>query len=177
MKNEEKPDEPKTPVSNNSMNFRTVEVFPVLQSRFGESILALSDTKPDRFILVKAKALPEICTFLRDDPDWQMNMLHCVSGVDQGETVAVVYHLFSMPKRHFTVLKTEVSKDSPVVPSLTGIWPAADWLERETYDLVGILFEGHPDLRRILLPDEWQGHPLRKDYEMPEHEDLQKLGF
>ncbi len=177
MNEEQKPEESKPPVSNNSMKFSTEEVFPVLQSRFGSSVLSLSDTKPDKFILVDANSLPEICTFLRDDPAWRMNMLHCVSGLDEGDTLAVVYHLFSMEKRHFIVLKTQVSKEDATVPSLAGIWPAADWLERETYDLLGIRFRGHPDLRRILLPEEWVGHPLRKDNEMPEHEELLEQGF
>ena len=175
MNDEGKPDEQKPPVTNNSMNFRTEEVFAALQG--WADILDLSDTKPDRLILVEAAALKDICVFLRDEPDWQFNMLHCISGVDQGETLAVVYHLFSTTKRHFVVLKVEVPKDSPVVPSLAGMWPTANWLERETYDLFGIRFEGHPDPRRILLPDEWVGHPLLKDYQMPTHEELREKGF
>ncbi len=177
MNQEAKAGEPKPPVINNSMRFRTEQAFPVLKSHFGDAIRSLSDTQPDRHILVRPGFLPEICKFLRDDPDWQCNMLHCVTGLDQAETLAVVYHLFSMPKRHFVVLKTEVLKDSPMVPTLAHIWPSADWLERETFDLFGIVFEGHPDLRRILLPDEWIGHPLRKDYEMPTHEKLRELGL
>ncbi|HPA45160.1 MAG TPA: NADH-quinone oxidoreductase subunit C [bacterium] len=177
MNDEVKAGEPNPPLINNSMKFRTEDAFPVLRSRFGDTVRSLSDTQPDRYILVQSDALPEICKFLRDDPDWQCNLLHCITGLDQAETLAVVYHLFSMPKRHFVVLKIEVSKDSPIVPTLADIWPSADWLERETFDLLGIVFEGHPDLRRILLPDEWIGHPLRKDYEMPTHEKLRGLGL
>jgi len=175
MSDESKPEEPKPPVSNNSMNFRTEEVYQSIQG--WADVIQLSDTKPDSHILVEAGSLRDLCIHLRDDPDWQFNVLHCVSGLDQGDKLGVVYHLFSMTKRHFVVLKVEVPKDSPTVPSLTGLWPAADWLERETYDLLGVVFEGHPDPRRILLPEDWEGHPLRKDYEMPEHEELREKGY
>ena len=175
MNDEEKPDSQTPSVKNNSMSFRTGEVFTALEG--WADVLELSDTKPDQYILIEASSLKDICLFLRDEPDWRFDMLHCISGIDQGETLAVVYHLFSMTKRHFVVLKTEVPKDSPVVPSLAGFWPTADWLERETFDLFGIRFDGHPDLRRILLPDEWEGHPLLKGYEMPTHEQLREQGL
>ncbi len=175
MNDEAKPDDSKPPVLNNSMNFQTEEVYQAIQG--WADVLGLSDTKPDAHILIEAGSLRDICLHLRDDPAWQFNMLHCVSGIDQGEKLGVVYHLFSLTKRHFAVLKTEVPKESATVPSLTSVWPAADWLERETYDLLGVRFEGHPDLRRILLPEDWEGHPLWKDYEMPGHEELRENGY
>ncbi len=104
-------------------------------------------------------------------------MLHCLSGVDWPDYFESVYHLWSMTHKHWTVLKVRMSKDEPKVPTMTHLWPAADWHEREAYDLFGIQYEGHPDLTRILLPDEWEGHPLRKDYVYPEHEHLRELGM
>jgi NADH-quinone oxidoreductase subunit C len=94
----------------------------------------------------------------------------CLSGVDYGagQSLGVVYHLQSMTLMHQIVLKVELPRVSPSVPSEALIWRTADWHEREAYDLFGIRFEGHPDLRRIFLPDDWEGHPLRKDYVVQE---------
>ncbi|MBN2328194.1 MAG: NADH-quinone oxidoreductase subunit C [Candidatus Omnitrophica bacterium] len=131
----------------------------------------------DPFILVKTESLPEVCRFLRDDERTAFDMLHCISGVDWPDYMESVYHLYSMKHCHWGILKARAPKISPAIPSVTPIWPAADWHEREAYDLMGIVYEGHPDLRRILLPEEWEGHPLRKDYVMPEHERLRELGL
>lgn len=90
--------------------------------------------------------------------------LGMVTAVDRGEEFEVVYRLQSRDLRAGMFLKALVPRSDPRVPSMCDLWPAADWQEREVYDLFGIVFEGHPDLRRILLPDDWQGHPLRKDY-------------
>ncbi|TLM77898.1 MAG: NADH-quinone oxidoreductase subunit C [Actinobacteria bacterium] len=93
--------------------------------------------------------------------------LGMVTAVDYGEQFEIVVRLHA-PEHHAAVfLKCRVPRSEPRVPSLTALWPGADWHERETYDLFGIVFEGHPDLRRIMLPDDWRGHPLRKDYEDP----------
>src|SRR5207249_911335 len=125
--------------------------------------------------------------FLRNDPRLQFEMLNCITGVDYLETekakvpkagfephLEVIYHFSSFTKRHRFVLKLVLPrwKDGkegalPEVPSVTDVWPAADWHERETYDLVGVQFVGHPNLKRILLSDDWEGHPLRKDYVFP----------
>jgi len=90
--------------------------------------------------------------------------LSCVTGVDFIDYLQVVYHIYSYEKKLWVVLKVDLQKEDPHIPTLTSVWPVANWLERETYDLVGIIFDGHPDLRRILLPESWKGHPLRKDY-------------
>ena len=87
-----------------------------------------------------------------------------VTAVDFGDKFELVYRLQSSRFRVGMFLKTEVPRDEPVIETVTDLWPAADWQEREVYDLMGIEFRGHPDLRRILLPDDWEGHPLRKDY-------------
>lgn len=92
--------------------------------------------------------------------------LSVITGVDYRDRFEVIYNFFSYEKKQNLVLKVILDKDNPEADSLTSLWKGADWLERETYDLVGIKFKGHPDLKRILLPDGWMGHPLRKDYDM-----------
>jgi NADH/F420H2 dehydrogenase subunit C len=115
---------------------------------------------------VPAVRLVEIARTLRDTTPFQLDYCSFVSAVDwPAEGVfEVAYHLFSTAARHELLLKVKVPRAVPVVPSVTGIWRGADWHERETYDLFGIVFEGHPDLRRIMMTDDWVGHPLRKDY-------------
>jgi NADH-quinone oxidoreductase subunit C len=104
--------------------------------------------------------------------------LSCITGMDNGPqagTMEVIYNLYSIPYDLHLMLKVRLERPKtandplPEVPSLTGIWKSADWMERETYDLLGIRFSGHPDLRRILLPADWEGYPLRKDYELQEY--------
>lgn len=142
----------------------------------------------DPWVRIVPERLPEVCRLLRDDAEMRMNMLNCISGVDYLETdpkkaakaawephLEVLYHLSSLVHGHRIVLKVvlprwkdDVAGRLPEVPSVSGIWSTANWHEREVYDLVGVRFVGHPDLRRILCPEDWQGHPLRKDYQMPE---------
>jgi len=161
-----------------------LEIFALLRQTFGEEKvkehIVTGDEKKgfrDPFILLETKALPEVCQFLRDDERTQFAMLHCISGVDWPDYFESVYHLYSLSLLHRVILKVRVLKDEPTVPTLAHLWPSANWLERETYDLLGIIYEGHPNLKRILLSDEWEGHPLRKDYIAPEHEHLRELGL
>ena len=115
---------------------------------------------------VPRERLLEICRFAATDPAFGMDYLSFVTGVDfpeQGQ-MEVVYHLFSMARRHELLLKVRVPRDDPRVPTVTPIWGGANWHEREAYDLLGIIFEGHPNLRRIMMTEDWAGHPLRKDY-------------
>jgi NADH-quinone oxidoreductase subunit C len=112
-----------------------------------------------------------VAGYLKEDEELWFDSLLCLSAVDEGENLAVVYHLFSMLHRHRFALKALVSSHNPTLPSVEHVWKAANWYEREAYDLMGIRFDGHPDLRRILLPDDWPGHPLRKDYVFPDEYD------
>ena len=117
-------------------------------------------------VVVKREALLNVARFLKEDPGLAMNYLSAVTGVDRTDYFEVVYHLVSMKHNHGVVLKTHVSgREKPTVPSVTNIWRSADLQEREVYDLMGVHFEGHPNLRRILLWDEYEGHPLRKDFD------------
>ena len=124
-------------------------------------------TTPDPHIEVPRKSLTDIARRLRDDPDLAFDSLLCLSGLDWPEYLEVVYHLFSFKHRHKITLKVRCPKDDPVVPTVSSICGTAEWHEREAYDLIGIRFEGHPDPRRILLPEDWEGHPLRKDDQPP----------
>ncbi|HID75696.1 MAG TPA: NADH-quinone oxidoreductase subunit C [Planctomycetaceae bacterium] len=159
-----------------------------LRARFGPSITGSNLDAIDPWIEVAADELAEVCRFLRDDPELQFNYLNCITGVDYLQTdpkraaktpwqphLEVIYHLTSLVHRHRLVLKVilprwkeGVEGQLPEVPSVSGVWSTADWHEREVYDLCGVRFVGHPDLRRILCPEDWQGHPLRKDYVVPE---------
>lgn len=107
-----------------------------------------------------------LCLKARDEEGF--DALSCLTGTDRGDHIEVVYHLFSYMKKETRILKVRLSKESPEIASVSKVWPAADWMERETYDLVGVKFIGHPNLKRILNPDDWAGHPLRKDYREPE---------
>lgn len=116
----------------------------------------------DSWCIVPSDKLMEVCKILRDE--YKFDCLSCLTGTDRGEFLEVVYHIFSYEKKETIVLKVRLDKVGGFVPSVSSIWPSANWMEREAYDLLGINFTGHPDLRRIMLPDDWTGHPLRKDY-------------
>jgi NADH-quinone oxidoreductase subunit C len=104
---------------------------------------------------------------LKTDPAFAFDYLECITGVDypDDKKIAVVYHLYSYSKKHRIVLKAFLDREDPAIPTLVNVWSCANWQERECFDLLGVIFEGHPDLRRLLLPDDWEGYPLRKDYE------------
>ncbi len=164
------------------------EIAETLEAQFGAAISAKHLDAHDPSVTVDPVKLVEIGTFFRDDPRLKFELLNDITGVDYLEPDAkkapkfgfephleVLYHLssFSFPGRRFTVKlslprwKDDVPGELPEVPSVSNVWRTADWQEREVFDLLGIIFTGHPDHRRILLADDWVGHPLRKDYEYP----------
>lgn len=151
----------------------------LIKEHLGEEvILDVNEENIQPFVLIDTKALVDICHLLHTHEELYFDHLSCLSGVDLGtetDKMEVVYHLYSIPYNHHYILKVQVDRLTgekgklPAVPSLTGIWKSADWHEREAFDLFGIVFEGHPDLRRILLPANWEGYPLRKDYQTQEY--------
>lgn len=150
------------------------EILQVLQEEFPGRLVKSELNVADPFAVVECGAILEVCTFLKNNHDMAFDTLACLSGVDykrfkgEPERMEVVYHLFSMKLRHKFVLKVELPREHPSLSAVEGIWAIANWHEREAYDMFGIRFEGHSDLRRILCPDDWEGYPLRKDYEQPE---------
>lgn len=154
------------------------EICELLESEFGDAIedSALEGAHP--YSTVKAEKWPEVARFLRDDKRLGFNLLRCISAVDllEQDKFACVFDLMRVPleplgelvtESHSFAVRVEVPRDKPVMPTVARVWPAADWHEREAFDLMGITFTDHPDLRRILCPDDWDGHPLRKDYDFP----------
>jgi len=139
-----------------------------INARFPEAVIASSDHVGDDTIVVRVENLVEICSFLKSDESTKMEMLADVTAVDwtdrKEKRFEVVYHLVSYRLKHRLRIKVLVDGDKPTVPTLTSVWRGANWPERETWDMYGIHFEGHPDLRRILLYESFEGHPLRKDY-------------
>lgn len=123
----------------------------------------------DPFLVIDPARIAEVCLHLRDDQDLSYEWLMCLSGVDQPpDTIEVVYHLHSQTHDRKLVLKCLLDRNDPKVPTVDSVWKMANWHERECYDMFGVIFEGHPDLRRILLPFDWEGYPLRKDYVAPD---------
>lgn len=140
------------------------EIGALLKERFGEKVLDVHSDERHGHVRVAPEALVEVATFLRDDSRTRFEQCHDVTAVDWVDHFEVVIHLFSLAKRHALALKVRTkSREDATCPSVTPVWPAANWHERETWDLMGVRFVGHPALRRILLPEDWQGHPLRKD--------------
>jgi NADH-quinone oxidoreductase subunit C len=134
--------------------------------RFGAAVLDATEYRGDLAFRVAPETLPQIAQFLRDDPDLQYIMLTSITGVDylgREPRFEVVYHLRSLVNTHLVVLKVGADEADPRVPSLVPLWPTATYQEREVFDMFGVQFDGHPDLQRILMPEDWDGHPQRKD--------------
>jgi len=143
-----------------------------LSRHFGDRILELHADAPQPWAAVAPDAIAEVAALCKADAELAFDNLMCLSAVDYPKEapprLEVVYHLYSYRHRHGFVLKVQLPRDQPRLPSVETVWGVANWHEREAYDLFGIEFEGHSDLRRILLPDDWQGHPLRKDWQDPD---------
>lgn len=134
-----------------------------LQARYLEDVKIIGE-EAQSALLVEPHRLLDILGFLKTNESYQFNMLRNLTAVDYLEYIEVVYHLYSLPLRQAITVKTRCGMEDLQVPSATTIWPSANFQEREIYDLLGVRFTGHPDLRRILLRDEFEGHPLRKTY-------------
>ncbi len=150
----------------------------LLKERFPETILEINEFRGDTRITVRREDIVDVCCFLRDDPRLQFNFFSECMGVDyldhKPHRFEVVYNLYSLQYTRLDgavvgrdqriFIKVPVPEDDPVVPSVVEVYPGANWPEREIYDMFGVKFAGHPDLRRILMSDDWVGHPQRKDY-------------
>lgn len=154
------------------------EISRILKNKWGEAVIATHVEGGHPSATVAAGTWPAIAVWLRDEPALRFNFLRCISSLDMlaEEKIACVYELCHVPtdnpeslktKSHTFAIRIEVAREHPEIPTIAHVWPAADWHEREAFDLMGVTFTGHPDLRRILCADDWVGHPLRKDYEFP----------
>ena len=151
----------------------------VLTDEFGEAVVATRLDTPHPHAVIRADAWPAVARFLCDDERMGFNMFRSVSALDlpDDSQLAAVYDLIAMQPGdgpdavwtcpHAFAIRIVVDRDAPHIPSVADVWPGGDWHEREAYDMMGIVFDGHPDLRRILCPDDWEGYPLRKDYVFP----------
>ncbi len=143
-----------------------------LRERFGAAVVETHDQHGDHTAVVRRESLVEVLRHCRDLPALAFDMLTDLTAVDylkfpgreDGPRFEVVYHLYSLAHNHRLRVKVSVEEDDAVVPTAVPLWPIANWLEREVWDMFGIRFDGHPDLRRLLMYEEFVGHPLRKDY-------------
>jgi NADH-quinone oxidoreductase subunit C len=147
-----------------------------LRERFSEAVLDVREALGEVTVYVDPSYIEAVCRFLKEDPRFDFKLLSDLTGVDLGidqePRFEVVYHLYSLSKGHRLRLKVQLPADEPAVATVTSVWRTANWHERETFDMFGIAFDGHPDLRRILMPEEFQWHPLRKDYPVRGYDDF-----
>jgi NADH-quinone oxidoreductase subunit C len=156
------------------------ELLARLSERFGRAVRRTHAEHGDATALVERTALTDVLAYCRDEPALRFDMLMDLTAVDyltypgreDEPRFELVYHLYSVPHNHRVRIKTAVEEDDPVVPSAVPLWPIANWLEREVWDMFGIRFAGHPDLRRLLLYESFVGHPLRKDYPVNKRQPL-----
>lgn len=139
-----------------------------IKEKFPDDVLDVKEFRGQVSVSLKKDRIVEICRYLHDDPELLFDYLIDVCGADylgrKNTRFEVVYHLYSMKHRQMIRLKAEVAGNEPSINSVMPVWVGANWHERECYDMYGIVFKGHTDLRRILLPEDWEGYPLRKDY-------------
>lgn len=165
-KEAEDPEQPKEPSPNQPKLDRLVELLKqeVQEEAVEEAYINEHDMHLP-VVIIKPEAWFASAKLLKQHEELKLNYLRNVSGVDQEKYLEVVYHLISLDTKHEYCVKVRTDRDQPSIPSVTPLWSTANWPEREIYDLLGIDFPGHPDLRRIMMPDDWEGYPLRKDYE------------
>lgn len=148
---------------------KATEIAAKLSAEFSAALLEVLAEDLHPRVHLEAANWRRVAEFVAGDPEIALDFLLCLTGIDYvgDDKLACVYDIRSAKHGHEFAFKVFTDRDNPVIPSVADLWPAADWHEREAFDLLGIDFPGHPDLRRILLPEDWVGHPLRKDYEFP----------
>lgn len=154
------------------------EIHDNLKAKFGDAVLEAKFDALQPWIRVDEHRIKEICLFLHDEPNFRFDYLMCLSGIDYNNgTLGAVYHLSSIVHKHKIVLRAMCPKDNARIQSVSSVWGTANWHEREAFDMFGIIFDEHPDMRRILCPDDYPGHPLRKDFKVPEFYNGMKVPY
>jgi NADH-quinone oxidoreductase subunit C len=142
---------------------RPDEILAVIKAKFPQ----VKEEAGTNHVIIPKESLLEVSQYLKNPP-LAFDNLHCITAIDRKEKIELVYILYSIGEHHGVKLKVYLTSEDLNVASLSRLWKSANWLEREVYDLFGVIFSGHPDLRRILNPYDWQGYPLRKDYSNPQ---------
>lgn len=158
----------------------SLEIVERLKEKYLGEIVDVTEFRDQVSVSVRREKLLDICRYLHDDPEIHMDYLADLCGVDYPERkyrFEVVYNLYSLKHKHRIRIKALLPEDDPTVESVVPVWNGANWHEREACDMYGIIFNGHPDLRRILLPEDWEGYPLRKDYPLKGPEDWEYRGY
>lgn len=149
------------------MGLTNEKIVEKLKAKFGEVILESNEFRGELTVVVEKERIAEICRFLKEDIELAFDFLADLCGIDMytpTKRFGVIYNLYSIKNKFRFRMKTFTEEENPKVPTVTGVWGTANWHERETYDMFGIVFEGHPDLRRMYMPEEFEYHPLRKDF-------------
>ena len=146
---------------------RPEEIIRLIEPRFSNRLLASAPGGLHPHVQIRPAGLTDLCRFLKTEPELRFDLLRCIAAVDwhQKNVIEISYDLMSIPFGHVFAVKLELDRAHPEVESVSSVWPAACWHEREAFDLMGVLFRNLPDARRIFMPEDWTGHPLRKDYQ------------
>jgi len=152
------------------MGLERSEIHEIVKEKFGDAVLEDHAEVLEPYIVIRPDVWEELAYFCRDDGRLKLDLLSCITGVDYPEkkVIEVIYCLDSTAHKHWLVVKAALPRENPRIASVEKVWRTADWHERETFDLLGVVFEGHHNLVRILCAEDWVGYPLRKDYVMPE---------
>jgi NADH-quinone oxidoreductase subunit C len=142
------------------------DIYEALEKQFPGKVSEFKGEVLEPYLSVEGASIVEVCRYLRDGAGLNFAVLSDLTALDwpKEEKIQVVYHLFAYSHNHQIVLKVDLPRANPKIATVEGVWKVANWFEREAYDLFGVIFEGHSDLRRIMLPEDWVGYPLRKDY-------------
>ena len=149
------------------MDVMNEKVLAKLKAKYNDAVVEANEFRGELTIVIPKEHIVEVCRFMKEDEELAFELLADLCGIDMytpEKRFGVIYNLFSLKTKHRVRLKTFTEEEHLKVPTVTGVWGTANWHERETYDMFGIVFEGHPDLRRIYMPDEFEYHPLRKDF-------------
>ncbi|MBN1396898.1 MAG: NADH-quinone oxidoreductase subunit C [Bacteroidetes bacterium] len=149
------------------MEEKNEKVINKLKASHPDVILDANEFRGELTVTVPKERIVEVCRFVKEDGELAFDLLADLCGIDMNTSenrFGVIYNLYSLKNKHRIRLKTYTQEEQPKVPTVTGVWSTANWHERETYDMFGIIFEGHPDLRRMYMPEEFEYHPLRKEF-------------